>query len=559
MMNRTIAAYLVSFALLQCGVRCTMQNNLAGGGTDVSNPVVTGRAVGFCGSSASDTKVMLIPVDYNAYADAGLPSSSIDTTDTSGLYLVIAPSPGVYNIEAEQLPTGNKHFVPVDTLKMNDTLVVPLDMIWQPGSIRILFPDATYADSGYVYIPGSTMFAFILNGVAVLDSVPAGIIPEIRYVNLLNEDKNHLVNAEVSVSSGNVTTVADYYSWRHSRQIVLNTTASGAGVSGDVYHFPVLVRLNGANFDFTQAQRYGHDVRFAKPNHEPLEYDIDTWDSANGTAAVWIKLDTVYGNNSSQYILMCWGNRNAADQSNGSVVFDTGDGYRAVWHLGEASGNAAGEVTYSNVVGTYYGSLPRRNAGGAVGGSQTLNGYGDFIGMGSGALNPGLSTISLSAWIKRGDTGVRTTTLMAKSNGDSPSVNYGYVFAIDWENYVHFYLSSGGQSWGDTGSVDLKSAVRLVDMSSWHHLFIVIDRSGNGNCRIYMDGDDRTGTVKGDILHVGAIANTLPLRIGIEADASYPYKGSIDEMVMAYTVRSSDWVKLCYMNQKAVDALVEFK
>ncbi|MBN1128088.1 MAG: DUF2341 domain-containing protein, partial [Chitinispirillaceae bacterium] len=359
-MNRTIPAYLVSLALL-FGVRCTMQNSLAGGGTDVSNPVVTGRAVGFCGAPASFTRVSLVPEQYNPFTDKGLSAASVDTADTSGEYLVIAPAAGGYNLEAEHLLTGNRQLVAIDTLRMNDTLVVPLDMIWQAGSIRILFPDVTYADSGYVYIPGSTMFAFIRNGVAVFDSVPAGTIPEIRYVNLLNPDKNHLVGAEVSVSSGNVTTVADYYSWRHSRQLILNTTASGADVSGDVRHFPVLVRLNNANFDFTQARRYGHDVRFAKPNHEPLEYDIDTWDSASGTAAVWVRVDTVYGNSSSQYILMCWGNPNAEDQSNGSAVFDTGDGYRAVWHLGEASGNVAGEVTYSSVVGTYYGSLPRRN------------------------------------------------------------------------------------------------------------------------------------------------------------------------------------------------------
>jgi hypothetical protein len=194
-----------------------------------------------------------------------------------------------------------------------------------------------------------------------------------------------------------------------------------------------------------------------------------------------------------------------------------------------------------------------------VGGGQTFNGYGDFIGMGSGALNPGLHSISLSVWIKRGDTGVKTTTIMAKSNGDSPSVNYGYVFAIDWENYVHFYMASDGASWGDAGSLDLKSAVRLIDTAEWHHVFVIIDRSGNANCRIFIDGEDRTGIAHGDILSVGTIANALPLRMGIEADASYPYKGSIDEMVMAYTVRSSDWVKLCYMNQKAVDALVEIK
>lgn len=58
---------------------------------------------------------------------------------------------------------------------------------------------------------------------------------------------------------------------------------------------------------------------------------------------------------------------------------------------------------------------------------------------------------------------------------------------------------------------------------------------------------------------VGEIANVLPLRIGIETDNGYPWKGGIDEMVVAYSARSADWVKLCYMNQKTSDALVVFK
>ena len=558
---RTIAAYMAAGALLLSGARCTMNDNLAGGGTDVSNPVVVGKALTLSGDAASNTRVTLIPARYNALIDNPLPASMTDTTDASGAYVIAAPAAGIYNIEAVHMPTGYKFFVTNDTLRQKDTLFVPADTLRQPGYIKILFTDTAYATYGYVYIPGSTMSALIQSGYPLIDAVPAGVIPVINYANLVDAKKNHIVQAGITVAPGAGVTMADFYSWKYSRQLSLNTTASGAGVARNVYNFPVLIRLN-SSFDFSQAKQHGEDIRFAKPDNSPLAFEIDKWDYANKQAAIWVKMDTVYGNSGSQRIVMRWGNQAAVDQSNSTAVFDTADGFKAVWHLTETSGSTAREATYDNYRGTYNGTLPR-NASGAVGGCQSLDGNGDFIDMGSNALNPSLNNLSLSAWIKLGDSG-KTTTIVAKSKGgDTPGVYgayYGYILAIDWNSFPHFYLADGGASWGDPGSLDLMADMRLTDRSSWHHLFVVIDRSGNSNCKMYIDGVDRTpGALNGDILTVGPIANTLPLRIGIEADAGYPYKGSIDEIVMAYTVRSADWVKLCYMNQKPVDALVVFQ
>jgi hypothetical protein len=88
---------------------------------------------------------------------------------------------------------------------------------------------------------------------------------------------------------------------------------------------------------------------------------------------------------------------------------------------------------------------------------------------------------------------------------------------------------------------------------------MVINRASNDSCRLYIDGTDVTGPYRGSISSIAAIANTLDFRIGIEADDSYPYSGLIDEMVVSFTDRSADWVRLCYMNQKPQDALVQFR
>ena len=82
--------------------------------------------------------------------------------------------------------------------------------------------------------------------------------------------------------------------WKYSKQLYLNTTATGADVSGTVTDFPVLVRLNSGTFNFAEAKVNGDDIRFTKSDGlTPLLYEVEQWDATAGQAAVWVKVDTV--------------------------------------------------------------------------------------------------------------------------------------------------------------------------------------------------------------------------------------------------------------------------
>ena len=130
---------------------------------------------------------------------------------------------------------------------------------------------------------------------------------------------------------------ADYSGWAHSRTIVLNTTASGANVADILTKVPVLVRLTSDEAAImADAKQGGADIRFSKADSTPLPYQIDTWEPWG--AAIWVLVDSVKGNNNTQFIRMYWGNPNAASESNGPAVFDTANGFVGVWHLGNAAG-----------------------------------------------------------------------------------------------------------------------------------------------------------------------------------------------------------------------------
>ena len=110
----------------------------------------------------------------------------------------------------------------------------------------------------------------------------------------------------------------NYAQWNYSLNCTLNTTSSGANVDSNVFNFPVLIRLNAGNFNFAQLidQTGGTDVRFAKSDGTHLYYQIERCDPATpDSAELWVLVDTVRANNSTQFIKMYWGKSTAGDSS----------------------------------------------------------------------------------------------------------------------------------------------------------------------------------------------------------------------------------------------------
>ena len=132
------------------------------------------------------------------------------------------------------------------------------------------------------------------------------------------------------------TRADDYGNWNYYKPVYLNTTSGGADVSTNVEEFPVLVRLTSSDFDFSEAQGNGEDIRFAKEGDGThLSYEIEEWDSSGGSAVIWVLADSVHGDDSTE-IQMYWGMATAGDSSDGEAVFDTANGFAGVYHFAPA-------------------------------------------------------------------------------------------------------------------------------------------------------------------------------------------------------------------------------
>ncbi|MBN1306680.1 MAG: DUF2341 domain-containing protein [Chitinispirillaceae bacterium] len=543
------------FFLAACGLlldnRCS-PDSVAGGTSTSENGRVVGRLVTTAGAPASNTQVTLIPASYNPVKNpAAVP---IDTTDDSGGYSFTRVGRGDYVVQSVHVAERTR-VLRCGIRVAGDTVTLPADTLRSPGSIKIALPEAVDAASGYVYIPGTTIFVTLYGGneFAVLDSVPAGIIPAVAYASE-GDDQPSILRYAVVVRPED-TAIVRNTSWKYSRRLRLNTSSSGAGINETVHRFPVLVRLTEINFDFNEARSDGADLLFTKTDAAVLPGAIERWDAGGGVAELWVQVDTIRGNDSVQSITMYWGNPQAVAGSGSGDVFDTAAGFDAVWHLGE-SFDTLYDATSNRYHGIRHGNLKRSSC--MIGYGQIFDSTEAYCEMGT-VLNPGGGDMTVSAWVKRSATGLQT--IVAKSNGGSPNATYGWSLSFGTADQVHFFTATAGQSWGDTGAFDFWSRedATVIDSTAWHYIVAVVDRSDAARCRTYIDGVDVTGGSNGDIIGVGPPVTAAPLRIGAEADGDYQWTGSIDECVVSRVARPEAWIRLCFINQGPDDRLVEFR
>jgi hypothetical protein len=528
-------------------LRCTGLGDLSGAGSETTNSLA-GVVVNSDGTAAVNILVRCIPYTYDCVKDPALPDSLSVMTDEYGAYRFDRLQAGTYNIFAVHDGERTMALLSTVTLDKDTALAQPMTLR-RPGSIKVLLPDGVSAANGYVYIPGTIFSSPVFDSAAVLDTVPAGTVPALYYSEI-GETSVRVIKTSITVSPALQTVIADYHTWKYSQNLFLNTTAAGAGIAGSVTNFPVLVRLTASNFSFYQAAKNGSDIRFTKSDNSPLSYEIESWDSAGAGAVVWVKVDTVYGNSSAHSFIMYWGAPTGSatrTQSNSNAVFDTATGFQGVWHLGEQ-----GVSAYDATGNRFHGSMNATVvAPGAVGGAQQFDGLASYVhmaGTANGNLNfPESSTYTLSAWVYADTMGDGWHLIAGKGHEQ-------YYLKINpdrkWE-FVEYHDKAGWM--GNTVPGTAKSWKLLTGVRAGTRQFLYLDGVlADSAFEVNPDTIPRNTSID---FSIGKYLVFVPI-----SNNGYAYfKGLIDEVRVANRPASTDWIRLCYMNQKPDgDALVVF-
>jgi hypothetical protein len=321
---------------------------------------------------------------------------------------------------------------------------------------------------------------------------------------------------------------APYPGWQHSGSLFILTTPEGANLPASAAEdgFPLLVRLHKDFFDFGQAKANGEDVRFSADG-KALAYQVEEWDPAQGAACIWVRIPTIKGN-ARQEIRMHWGKADAASESSGSAVFNESNGYLSVWHM-------------NDVVKDEVGTLESKDVGttaceGMIGQARHFAGR-QGISCGDKIPNypSGAGPHSSEAWFRAEKPNGR---VLAWGNEQAQGKVVMYYQSPPHVK-MECYFSGADVAGGST-----------IPMTQWVH---VVHAYQKGDSRVYVNG-----VLDGTSITAGAPLNIRsPARMWIGGwYNNYDFIGDIDEVRISKVVRSADWVRLQYENQKPMQTLV---
>lgn len=304
--------------------------------------------------------------------------------------------------------------------------------------------------------------------------------------------------------------------WKERTQVILNTSPAGVETKEAISGYAVPVRLHSGNFDFLSAKSDGSDLRvLAADDKTVLPFWVERYDSVNELAVVWVQVANVLPGTDKNIIYVYAGNDKAPPADDGrATTFDAATS--AAFHFNEKDGIAtdqSGNVKAASAITV--------EPNGLIGQSAKL--------VGSAVTWPANDKLKISAG------GPATISFWLR-----PDAAQGTLFS---EGPLQIALQAGKLS-AAIGSATVSGGD--VAPGTWTYVALTI---GQGKLTLYVNGQQAG---QGDI-GSGAVAIAGDVHVG---DG---YQGLIDELQIASTLRSADWVKLSYAAQSADAKLIATK
>jgi hypothetical protein len=306
-------------------------------------------------------------------------------------------------------------------------------------------------------------------------------------------------------------------------------TIVGSKIPGMVSQFPVWLDVTDAELA-AGVRADATDLYVTDASDVALPYEIRSWDHVTGHLQAWFRAPQLPKTTSTVFYLRYGGASAPAQQP--AVVFSA---YAAVWHLDDPL--TGGSPMVADALGVATGTTTNLNASRQV--AAKLGGGVDFDGSTMKItftnMVTGSTSSTISAWVsERSATGMDSiVTLGSAVNNQSR-----FLYSVYSGNHVGTGLYAN--DWNDTGTT--------VQNAGWTLLHWTFN-GGDNKSIVYRDGAS-----VGNHTFAGGV-NTAGTSgwIGF-ADAGWGtnwLNGVVDEVRIATTQLSADWVAIEFANQNS--------
>jgi len=320
--------------------------------------------------------------------------------------------------------------------------------------------------------------------------------------------------------------------WAFRKPLTLDATGAGAGTAASIEETAVLVRLHVGNFGyFADAKPDGSDIRFiAGDDKTPLAFHIESWDPTSGMAFIWVKVP-VLAPGTSDTVYMYYGNPAAPAASDSGATFDVNQ--VLVWHFPGLPVEDA--TSYANRPTT---ATAAANPGSVIGAGVRFNGAESIQLTGSSTVRllPDRG-LTISAWVNIPESPQADAVLVELADPAGPYVRLGI------DGLAPYVRVNDG-----IAAVETERAASLLP-GSWGLVTAVISTN---RVALYLDGREVSG-IDSQFAETGGT-----LTVGGSATGGSFFTGQLDELTIANTARSSDWIKAQFANQGQDDRLVRY-
>ena len=300
--------------------------------------------------------------------------------------------------------------------------------------------------------------------------------------------------------------------WTQRTRLTLDTSAKGVETREAVSAMPLAIRLHAGNFDFLAARPDGSDLRVvAADDKTVLPHRIERFDASNELAVVWVQLPSVLPGSDKNSVYVYAGNEKPPAAAAPGQVMDAAT-LLAV-HFDDAANQGADSVGSARSTAPVLPEPAALLAGGAkLDGKALVWPASDKLRAEAG------SALTVSLWLR--PDAAASGTLLA------------------W-GPLQILLAANGKASAKVGSTALAGG--SLAPTAWSHLALVL---GGGKARLVIDGAE---VATADVA-TPAVAGDLRVGEGL--------RGAVDELQLANSARSADWLALAAASQGPSDKLV---